>query len=111
MQDDPINAKALQKRLQSDSHQVAHATNGQEVTGAISVDREFDCGLMDIQLASTASRRRRCIDKGHFRMPIKDGFHAIQATRGPGTFNLLQFHLKPALTIHGRIPSSQSPLL
>jgi len=63
MQDDPINGKVLEKRLQSDSHQVAHATNGQEVTGAISVDREFDCGL-DIQFASIASRCWRCIDKG-----------------------------------------------
>jgi len=49
MRDDPINGKVLQKRLQSNGHQVAHATNGQEVNGAISADREFDCGLIDIQ--------------------------------------------------------------
>jgi len=49
MQDDPINGKVLQKRLQSNGHQVAHASNGQEVTGAISADQDFDCGLMDIQ--------------------------------------------------------------
>jgi len=49
MQDDPINAKVLQKRLRSDGHQVVHATNGQEAIDVIVADREFDCVLMDIQ--------------------------------------------------------------
>jgi len=46
---DPINAKVLQRRLQSGIHQVAHATNGQEAVNVISVDREFGCVLMVIR--------------------------------------------------------------
>jgi len=102
MQDDPINAKVLQKRLQSDGHQVAHATNGQEATGVISADQEFDCGFNGQFSEHPLRHDARCIDKGHFRMPIKDAFQAIQAIRGPEAFNLLQFHF--ALTIYCRMP-------
>jgi len=49
MQDDPINAKVLQKRLQSIGHQVAHSTNGQEAINVIPAEREFDCVIMDLQ--------------------------------------------------------------
>jgi len=37
-------------------------------------------------------------------MPIKDGFLARQAIRGSEAFNPLQFHSKPALTIHRSYP-------
>jgi CheY-like chemotaxis protein len=49
VQDDPVNAKVLQKRLQSSGHQVAHANNGQEVIGVVFAEQEFDCVSMDVQ--------------------------------------------------------------
>jgi len=44
-----MNARVLQKRLQSNGHQVAHTSNGQEVINVISAERGFDCVLINIQ--------------------------------------------------------------
>jgi hypothetical protein len=49
LQDDPINAKILGKRMSLDGHTVVHAANGQECVDIIRTDHEFDCILMDIQ--------------------------------------------------------------
>ena len=44
------------------------------------------------------------IDKGHFRMPIKNGFQATQGIRAFEASNPLQSHSRPTITINGRIP-------
>ncbi|KAF7322650.1 ATP-binding cassette transporter [Mycena chlorophos] len=63
VEDDDVNRMILAKRLRLDNHDVVTTTNGQEGLDKVSLDREYDAILMDIQ------------------MPILDGYQATEAIR------------------------------
>jgi hypothetical protein len=56
-QDNDINRKVLEKRLQKDGHTVLWSINGQEGLEKIESDRDFDCILMDIMCVCACARR------------------------------------------------------
>ncbi|KAJ7202822.1 hypothetical protein GGX14DRAFT_523685 [Mycena pura] len=66
-QDDDINRMILAKRLRLDGHDVLTTTNGQEALDKVTIDKEYDVILMDIQMpildGYAATKRIRALEK------------------------------------------------
>ncbi|KAI9645174.1 hypothetical protein NHQ30_005908 [Ciborinia camelliae] len=90
-EDDPVNSRIINKRLDKGGHEVYHTINGEEcasaygdnVTNSSSPTTRFDVVLMDMQ------------------MPIVDGLTSTKMIR---SFEKTHLNLSPRAKLNGRVP-------
>jgi len=79
--DNPIVRKLLMTRLGSDGYQVSQCIDGTEAVDIITVDRNFDCILMDIQYVAVIVFHGWFSANHLGRMPTLNGFEAAEQIR------------------------------